>query len=68
MTNIRVLGTDRNGRGQGTIRVFKENEAQKAVAFMRDWIKWGDAGDTVRAILYVNGEQKKFIKGFVKKA
>lgn len=68
MTTIRVLGTDHNNKGQGTIRVFKENETQKAIAFMRDWIKWGDVGDTVRAILYVNGEQKKFIKGFIKKA
>ena len=68
MTNIRALGTTYKGEKQGTIRIFKENEAQKAIAFMRDWIKWGDAGDTVRAILYVNGEQKKFIKGFVKSA
>lgn len=68
MTNIRVLGTTHKGERQGTIRIFKENEVQKAIAFMCDWIKWGDAGDTVRAILYVDGQQKKFIKGFVKKA
>lgn len=68
MTNIRVLGIESKGGKQGTIRIFKENEEQKAIAFMRDWIKWGDAGDSVRAILYVDGQQKKFIKGFIKRA
>lgn len=66
MTNIRVLGTTCKGKGQGTIRVFKATEVHEAIGFMRDWIKYGDIGDAVCAILYENGKQKTFIKGYKK--
>ena len=43
----------------------KTSKRGKALLFCAP-VKWGDAGDTVRAILYVDEQQKKFIKGFKK--
>lgn len=66
MKNIRVLGINNEGYGWGTLRIFKENEMEKAIDFMRNWIKYGGKNERVYAFLYEDGKQKKFIKGFKK--
>ena len=68
MTNIRVLAMNHKGMREGTLRVFKVHQVEEAISFMRDWIKWGEVGDLVWAILYVDGKQKAFVKGFKKSA
>lgn len=66
MKSIRVLGRTAENRRQGTIRIFKENEEQKAVAFMKHWLQSAESGDIVFAVLYEDGEKKIFLKGFKK--
>lgn len=67
MNNIRVLGRTSEGYGEGTIRIFKIGEEEKAIAFMKKWIVDGASGDTVYAIIYEDGKKKSFIKGFKKR-
>lgn len=67
MKSIRVLGRTADNHGEGTIRIFKEGQEALAIAFMRDWIKYGAVNDMVYAYFYENGKRVKFLKGFKKK-
>lgn len=66
MKNIRIIGRTYKNEKQGTIRIFKIGEEEKAIAFMKDWIKYGDNGDLVFAWYYKDGKQAKFLRGFKK--
>ena len=66
MQKIRVIGTDAKGKSQRVLRVFNGNEAEKAFAFMREWLRYGEKGDIVRAWGYENGRAVLCLKGYKK--